>query len=124
MSAQLDHAVAQAGEDEVAAARAQLGAAGDAALAGGDVKCVIYRGLTRALANPAGDGYEPHLLGATVVAAEHAPLSVTYVLSELAEAAGQDYDGLEWALARELAGAAGHKLDEVDKLGRAMGDTP
>lgn len=124
MSAQLDHAVAQAGEADVDAARAQLSAAGDTALAQGDVKCVIYLGLTRALASPAGDGYEPHLVGATVIAAEHAPLSITKVLSELAEEAGQDYEGVRWALVRELAGASGHELDEVDKLGRAMGEMP
>ncbi len=124
MTAQLDHAVGQAGEDDVDAVRAQLSAAGDTALAAGDVTSVIYLGLTRALASPAGDGYEPHLLGATVIAAAHAPSSITKVLSELAEAAGQDYEGIRWALVRELAGASGHELDEVDKLGRAIGETP
>jgi hypothetical protein len=124
MTAQLDHSVAQAGEADVDAARAQLSAAGDKALSEGDVTSVIYFGLTRALASPAGDGYEPHLLGATVIAAAHAPSSITKVLSELAEAAGQDYEGIRWALVRELAGASGHELDEVDKLGRAIGETP
>ena len=124
MTAQLDHALAEAGEEDVDAVGAQLSAAHDAALAEGDVKSVIYLGLTRALANPAGDGYEPHLLGATVIASAHAPLSIPKILSELAEATGQDHDGVRWALARELAGASGHELDEVDKLARAMGETP